>query len=615
MKTPVNYSRIALALLTFLAFRSECPAFTLVGTAFTYQGRLNYGAGPATGTYDLLFTLYDSTNDPGTVVAGPLTNSATGVANGLFIVTLDFGTNAFNLTERWLEIGVRTNGTTAFATLAPRQRITPTPYAIRALTAGGVVDGSITSASISPGGLNGSVIQPGTVTSNLLAPGAVTVSALQSPYQSGSIALDAFTPAAYFGSTVIHQAVNFSQGFASTPGVTVGLETGSRAVSTTVPPILVSGKTTTGFTATFTVKSTPVVLANNASTYFYSGFPLLVVNGRPAAAFNSPNLNYARAQDALGQRWPAASSIAPAAQHIDLAIVNGNPAIAFAGGNSLQFVRANDVDGASWPAPLTIKAAAPGSFAAQVVSLAIISGRPAAACWNSVSNELYYFRANDSNGNSWPGTGVLVATGSHFDFQLADVSGNPAIAYSWDNGLAYNNSSYQTEIRFIRALDATGGSWPASPVTITNFGVLHLLSGTRMLMLGTNPAVAFGHTAGYNDYEVAFVKASNSSGSAWGSQKIISFNSSYSPTSLTFALVNGNPAVAWFDFDWSYAESSNGGASFSRYFLGNPGVYPGTLAEVQGKPALTMNNNGDVGYLRDTTPISDSYINWIAVQP
>ena len=50
------------------------------GTAFTYQGRLNDGASPANGVYDLRFTIYDSTNFPGVVIAGPLTNSATGVA-------------------------------------------------------------------------------------------------------------------------------------------------------------------------------------------------------------------------------------------------------------------------------------------------------------------------------------------------------------------------------------------------------------------------------------------------------------------------------------------------------------------------------------------------------
>ncbi len=63
------------------------------GTAFSYQGRLNSGANPANGTYDLTFTLFN-TNLTGTAIAGPVTNGAVNVTNGLFTTTVDFG-NAF----------------------------------------------------------------------------------------------------------------------------------------------------------------------------------------------------------------------------------------------------------------------------------------------------------------------------------------------------------------------------------------------------------------------------------------------------------------------------------------------------------------------------------------
>jgi formylglycine-generating enzyme len=112
-----------------------CFSAPAQGTAFTYQGRLNDGANPANGVYDLKFTIYDSTNSPGTVIAGPVTNSATGVNNGLFTATLDFGTSVFTGADRWLEIGVRTNDGGSFFTLSPRQQVTTTPYAITAGTA------------------------------------------------------------------------------------------------------------------------------------------------------------------------------------------------------------------------------------------------------------------------------------------------------------------------------------------------------------------------------------------------------------------------------------------------------------------------------------------------
>ena len=99
------------------------------GTAFTYQGQLNGSGGPATGRYDLTFTLY-TTNVTGTPVAGPVTNSATAVTNGLFTTLVDFGPGAFTGTSNWLEIAVRTNATGSFFILAPRQQLTPTPYAL-----------------------------------------------------------------------------------------------------------------------------------------------------------------------------------------------------------------------------------------------------------------------------------------------------------------------------------------------------------------------------------------------------------------------------------------------------------------------------------------------------
>jgi hypothetical protein len=49
---------------------------------------------------------------------------------------MDFGSVAFSGVTRWLDIAVRTNGSSGnFAVLSPRQPLTPTPLAIRALIA------------------------------------------------------------------------------------------------------------------------------------------------------------------------------------------------------------------------------------------------------------------------------------------------------------------------------------------------------------------------------------------------------------------------------------------------------------------------------------------------
>jgi len=70
------------------------------GTAFTYQGRLNDGGSPANGSYDLTFTLF-GVNAGGVAIAGPVTNSAVALSNGLFTTTVGLG-NVFTGASNWL---------------------------------------------------------------------------------------------------------------------------------------------------------------------------------------------------------------------------------------------------------------------------------------------------------------------------------------------------------------------------------------------------------------------------------------------------------------------------------------------------------------------------------
>ena len=122
-----------LLLITSLAvcYSSLVPAAPL-GTAFTYQGRLNDGNNPATGSYDLRFAIYDAVTN-GNVISGVLTNAATPVSNGLLTVKLDFGSGTFTGEARWLETAARTNGSAeGFEVMAPRNELTPAPYAIMA---------------------------------------------------------------------------------------------------------------------------------------------------------------------------------------------------------------------------------------------------------------------------------------------------------------------------------------------------------------------------------------------------------------------------------------------------------------------------------------------------
>jgi hypothetical protein len=136
----------ALLLLSTLSY--PLSTASAQGTAFTYQGRLNDAGSQTSGSYDLTFALYDAAGG-GSPQGVTLTNTATLVSNGLFTVTLEFG-NQFPGADRWLEIGVRTNGGGAFSILTPRQPLTATPYAVRAASAAtAATASSVNAANIS----------------------------------------------------------------------------------------------------------------------------------------------------------------------------------------------------------------------------------------------------------------------------------------------------------------------------------------------------------------------------------------------------------------------------------------------------------------------------------
>jgi hypothetical protein len=110
------------------------PNAAPVGTEFTYQGQLMDGGVPADGLYDLRFILYNS-EVGGFQVGLTVFKGSTLVSDGLFSVELDFGASAFAGEERWLEIGAGPGGSGTYTALDPRQKITPAPYSLYALSA------------------------------------------------------------------------------------------------------------------------------------------------------------------------------------------------------------------------------------------------------------------------------------------------------------------------------------------------------------------------------------------------------------------------------------------------------------------------------------------------
>ena len=151
MKNMLQRWFITLVMLSTL--NSQLSTLHAQGTAFTYQGRLNASGAPANGSYDIAFTLY-ATNTSGVAIAGPVTNTAVGVTNGLFTTTVDFG-DAFTGASNWLEIAVSTNAANNFTTLAPRQQLTPVPYAITAANVSGTISAAQLPAAVVTNGASG----------------------------------------------------------------------------------------------------------------------------------------------------------------------------------------------------------------------------------------------------------------------------------------------------------------------------------------------------------------------------------------------------------------------------------------------------------------------------
>lgn len=109
-------------------------------TAFTYQGELSEGGAPATGTYDMLFRLYDAQSG-GTQLGAMLCVDNVEVIDGEFTVQLDFGSQ-FSGQQRFLDMQVRVDtglgcaSTGGYTLLTPRPTMTAAPHASFATTAG-----------------------------------------------------------------------------------------------------------------------------------------------------------------------------------------------------------------------------------------------------------------------------------------------------------------------------------------------------------------------------------------------------------------------------------------------------------------------------------------------
>jgi hypothetical protein len=152
-----------LFLFALLATLAGTRSASAQGTAFTYQGRLTLNGSSANGSLDLTFGLFDDAV-AGNQIGSSITNLNLSVSNGLVTVLLDFGTSAFPGADRWLQIGVRTNGSPSdFTMLSPRQKLTAAPYSMTAANFSGAISDAQLSANVAL--LNGANVFTGPISS------------------------------------------------------------------------------------------------------------------------------------------------------------------------------------------------------------------------------------------------------------------------------------------------------------------------------------------------------------------------------------------------------------------------------------------------------------------
>jgi len=470
-------------------------------TAFTYQGQLTENGAPANGEFDFQFRLFPTTNTVGFPLGTALVNDAQ-ATNGLFTVSLDFGSSPFSGPARWLEISVRPGASAgAYTTIAPLQPVAPTPYAITALGAAAgsinataLANGAVTAASLGTNVVVNTInIADGAVTSNKLANASVGGGQLIKPYQSGFLSSYDF----YFRLEPIHQVgVLFNPPFTTLPALGLNLETLNESFAESAF-VRSENRSASGFDLKLRITNRidSVVAAADSSSSIL-GLDSALVGGRAAVAF-------------------------PVVGCVVSAIASTNQTVT----ESCWL----EVDGPGWcgtpPSPCTVTVRIPVECPAGNVTTFETNVVVSTTYVTNCSSPLLFARAADAAGNSWNTT--LITTGSAAEPSLAVVNGTPTIAY-------YAPSS--TSLRVVEATSSTGTNW-GSTVSVAN----HADVGRYCSLASVNgrPAISY-FNATSNNLEYVRFNAIN-----WSSRVVVEGTGGAGRHS-SLAVVNGRPAIACF---------------------------------------------------------------------
>ncbi len=241
-------------------------------------------------------------------------------------------------------------------------------------------------------------------------------------------------------------------------------------------------------------------------------------------------------------------------QYCSLAEVNGRPAISYydATNGDLLFIRATDATGAAWP--LSAQKLDQTGTVGQYTSLAMIGGFPAIGYVNFDSGQLKFIRALDASGTSWDIPVVVddgvVGPGTGINAQYVSLAEVDGFP-----AMAYFDAQSGGALRYVRATNVAGTSW-SSPLVIDE--ILPDMTGMTpsLKVVGGNPAVAYYDATNTN---LKFFRASDITGATWSAANIKTVGTVAQDVGTMPALlvVNGNPAI-------SYTNFSNGNLEYIR---------------------------------------------------
>ncbi len=205
---------------------------------------------------------------------------------------------------------------------------------------------------------------------------------------------------------------------------------------------------------------------------------------------------------------------------------------------------------------------------------------------------------------AWSAPQTVYMTGTVGEYtSLAIVDGYPAISFYAGAPLRH--------LMYVRALDADGGNWDlpvSADSSIDDTGLW-----TSLAIVNGNPAISYYDTT--ND-DLKYVRASDSTGAAWGSPIVVSSTGNVGELATSLAVVNGRPAILFHDvthgtLHYVRALDADGTTWGTPVFLDGPlaGAF-GHLTVVDGRPAASYygdNPSDDLRYIRANDADGDSW--------